>query len=164
MLELRSQRARAVITHRWTISSRHVRFPLAIQVGPQDIDGLGHVGNQVYLRWVLDIALAHSAHLGYDHEAYVKLGGIFIVRRHELDYLAQVKLGDEVHAETWVPSWKLASCIRATEIRRGDQVVLRAQTTWAFMSLANGRPIKIPDELRALFGQRDDAASDRSSQ
>ena len=50
------------------------------------------------------------------------------------------------------PSWKLASCIRATEIFRGDQVVLRAQTTWAFMALATARPTKIPDELRALFG------------
>ncbi|HET9989829.1 MAG TPA: thioesterase family protein, partial [Kofleriaceae bacterium] len=115
-------------------------------------DELGHVSNQVYLRWVLEAATAHSSHLGWSHAQYKALGGIFIVRRHELDYLAQVRLGDEVRAETWVPSWKLASCIRATEIFLGDRVVLRAQTTWAFMALATARPIKIPDELRALFG------------
>jgi acyl-CoA thioesterase FadM len=45
-----------------------------------------------------------------------------------------------------------ARVVRATEVFRGDQVVLRAATTWAFMALTNGRPIKIPDELRALFG------------
>ena len=127
------------------------RFSIPIHITSHDIDELGHVSNQVYLRWVLDVALAHSAHLGWDHAAYTQIGGIFVVRRHELDYLAQVKLGDEVRAETWVPSWKLASCVRATEILRGDQVVLRGATTWAFMALANGRPIKIPDELRALF-------------
>ncbi|MFT3696532.1 MAG: thioesterase family protein [Kofleriaceae bacterium] len=129
-----------------------MRFTLPITVTQADIDELGHVGNQTYLRWVLDVATAHSDALGYTFERYKQIGGIFIVRRHELDYLAQVKLGDEIRAETWVPAWKLASCVRHTEILRGDTVVLRAQTTWAFMAMASGRPIKIPDELRALFG------------
>ncbi|MEO6774736.1 MAG: thioesterase family protein [Kofleriaceae bacterium] len=129
-----------------------LRFTLPIQVTSADIDELGHVSNQVYLRWVLEVATAHSSHLGWSHAEYRELGGIFVVRRHELDYLAQVRLGDEVRAETWVPSWRLASCIRATELVLADRVVLRAQTTWAFMDLATGRPIKIPDELRALFG------------
>lgn len=125
---------------------------LPIRVTSHDIDELGHVSNQVYLRWVLEVALAHSAHLGWNHAEYTRIGGIFVVRRHELDYLAQVKLGEEVRAETWVPSWKLASCVRATELSRNGQVVMRAATTWAFMALESGRPIKIPDELRGLFG------------
>ena len=129
------------------------RFTLPIRVTSHDIDELGHVSNQVYLRWVLDVALAHSARLGWSHTEYTRIGGIFVVRRHELDYLAQVKLGEEVRAETWVPSWRLASCIRATEISRDGQVVMRAATTWAFMALDSGRPIKIPDELRAVFSE-----------
>ncbi len=128
-----------------------VRFTLPITATSADIDELGHVSNQVYLRWVLDVAMAHSAARGWDHAAYRTLGGIFVVRRHELDYLAQVTLGQEVLAATWVESWKLASCIRATEITRGGQLVARAATTWAFMSLATSRPQRIPDELRAAF-------------
>jgi acyl-CoA thioester hydrolase len=129
------------------------RFTLPIRVTSHDIDELGHVSNQVYLRWVLEVALAHSARLGWSHAEYTRIGGIFVVRRHELDYLAQVKLGEEVRAETWVPSWRLASCIRATEISRDGQVVMRAATTWAFMAIDTGRPIKIPDELRAVFSE-----------
>lgn len=140
------------------------RYTLPIQVTSADIDELGHVSNQVYLRWVLDVATSHSAHLGYDHARYRQLGGIFIVRRHELDYLAQVRLGEEVRAETWVPSWRAASCIRATEVFRGDQIVLRAQTTWAFMALATGRPTRIAAELRALFGEGANATSDREGE
>ena len=128
-----------------------MRFTLPITAKAADIDDLGHVSNQVYLRWVLDVAMAHSAARGWDHAAYRALGGIFVVRRHELDYLAQVTLGQEVVAATWVESWKQASCIRATEITRGDQVVARAATTWAFMSLSSSRPQRIPDELRAAF-------------
>ncbi len=128
-----------------------VRFTLPIQVTPADIDELGHVSNQVYLRWVLDVATGHSAHLGWDFGKYLELGAAFVVRRHELDYLAPVKLGDELRAETWVPAWRAASCTRMTEVVRGDQLVLRAQTTWAFMSLESQRPIRIPEPLRALF-------------
>jgi acyl-CoA thioester hydrolase len=128
-----------------------VRFTLPITATSADIDELGHVSNQVYLRWVLDVAMAHSASLGWDHAAYRALGGIFIVRRHEIDYLAQVTVGQQVIAATWVESWKLASCVRATEITRDGQVVARAATTWAFMALATSRPQRIPDELRATF-------------
>jgi acyl-CoA thioester hydrolase len=128
-----------------------VRFTLPIQVASTDIDELAHVSNQVYLRWVLEVATGHSTHLGWDTAKYLELGAAFVVRRHELDYLAPVKLGDELRAETWVPAWRAASCTRMTEVLRGDQLVLRAQTTWAFMDLASQRPIRIPEQLRALF-------------
>jgi acyl-CoA thioester hydrolase len=127
------------------------RFTLPIAPTAADIDELGHVSNQVYLRWVLEIATAHSAAMGWDHAAYRELGAIFVVRRHEIDYVAQVLEGDALIGETWVDHWKLASCVRKTELRRGDQVVARAATTWAMMSLASGRPTKIPDHLREKF-------------
>jgi acyl-CoA thioester hydrolase len=116
-----------------------------------DIDELGHVSNLVYVRWVLDIATAHSRSLGWDHAQYFALGSVFIVRRHEIDYVAQVREGEQLVGETWVDSWRLASCIRKTELRRGDTVVARGATTWAMVALASGRPTKIPDDLRALF-------------
>ena len=89
------------------------RFAMTITPEAADIDVLGHVSNLVYLRWVLDVAMAHSAARGWDHAAYRTLGGIFVVRRHELDYLGQVTLGQQLVASTWVDSWKLASCVRA---------------------------------------------------
>lgn len=127
------------------------RFTLPITPTAADIDELGHVSNLVYLRWVLEIATAHSASLGWGHAEYRELGSVFVVRRHEIDYVAQVLEGDALIGETWVDDWKLASCVRKTELRRGDQVVARAATTWAMLSFASGRPTKIPDHLRALF-------------
>ena len=130
----------------------HRRHAIAVVAAPADIDELGHVGNQVYLRWVLDIAVAHSTALGWDGAAYQRLGAGWVVRRHELDYLAQVRLGDAVELTTWVEDMKGVSCVRKTELTRGDGVVAaRAATTWAFIDFATGRPRKIPDEIRALF-------------
>ena len=128
------------------------RFTMPLVATAADIDELGHVSNLVYLRWVLDVAMGHTRALGWDHPEYRALGAVFVVRRHEIDYVAQVREADALVAETWVDSWRLASCVRKTELRRGDRVVARAATTWAMVSLSSGRPTKIPDELRRLFG------------
>jgi acyl-CoA thioester hydrolase len=129
------------------------RFAITIIPEAADIDELGHVSNLVYLRWVLDVAMAHTRALGWDYPQYRALGAVFMVRRHELDYVAQVTLGQALRAETWVDSWRLASCIRKTELLRDGQVVARAATTWAMIGVASGRPQRIPDELTALFGR-----------
>ncbi len=128
------------------------RFTMPIAAAAADIDELGHVSNLVYVRWILDVATAHSVALGWEAARYLELGAVFVVRRHEVDYVAQVRQGEALVAETWVDGWRLASCVRRTELRRGEQVVARGATTWAFISLASGRPQRIPDELRALFG------------
>ena len=127
------------------------RFAIPILPTAADIDELGHVSNLVYLRWVADVAMAHSRARGWDFPRYRALGAVFMVRRHEIDYIAQVTLGQELSAETWVDSWKLASCIRKTEILRDGQVVARAATTWAMIGLASGRPQRIPEQLLAAF-------------
>ncbi|HSD89898.1 MAG TPA: acyl-CoA thioesterase [Kofleriaceae bacterium] len=129
------------------------RFRFPIIATPADIDELGHVSNLVYLRWVLETATAHSAALGWGHAEYLASGNVWVVRRHEIDYLAQVTVGQQLVGETWVDPWKAASCVRRTElIRQGDDVVVaRAATTWAFMSIASGRPQRIPEDLKALF-------------
>jgi acyl-CoA thioester hydrolase len=127
------------------------RFTQPIAVTAADIDDLGHANNLAYIRWILDVATAHSYSLGWDHARYRALGAVFIVRRHEVDYVAQVREHEALVAETWVEEWRPASCIRRTELRRGEQVVARGATTWALISFATGRPQRIPDELRAPF-------------
>jgi acyl-CoA thioester hydrolase len=128
------------------------RFALPITATAADIDELGHVSNLVYVRWVLDVAMAHSRAVGWDFDDYKRLGSVFVVRRHEIDYLASVTEGEQLVAETWVDGWKQVSVLRRTEIKRGDTVVARGASTWAFLSLGSGRPQRIPDELRARFG------------
>ncbi len=129
-----------------------MRFAIPIIPTAADIDEVGHVSNQVYLRWVLEVAMAHTNAVGWDFARYREFGAVFMVRRHELDYVAQVTLGQALRAETWIESWKLASCVRKTEIVRDDgAVVARAATTWAMINLTSGRPQKIPEDIAAVF-------------
>lgn len=129
------------------------RFTLPIVATAEDIDELGHVSNLVYVRWVLDVAMAHTRARGWDHPEYRALGAVFVVRRHEIDYVAQVREGEQLVGETWIDAFRQASCTRRTELRRGDTVVARAATTWAFISLVSGRPQRIPEALITLFTQ-----------
>lgn len=76
------------------------RFSMPITAVAADIDELGHVSNLVYLRWVLDTALAHSRSVGWDIPQYQQLGAVFVVRRHEIDYIAPVTIGQTITAET----------------------------------------------------------------
>ena len=127
------------------------RFTMPITVSETDIDEVGHVSNLVYLRWVLEVAMEHSRARGWDYPDYKTFGAVFMVRRHEIDYIAQVTVGQTLAAETWVDSWRAASCIRKTELIRDGNVVCRAATTWALISLGSGRPIRIPDDMRDVF-------------
>ena len=135
-------------------------FTLAIEVGEDDIDMLGHASNIAYLRWVQDVAVAHSATVGLDMEGYSQLGAVFVVRRHEIDYLRPVVRGERLELRTWIDSAAAAKCKRATEIVRvggeggaAETVVARAMTTWGFVELTTGRPTRIPDSVRVAFSQ-----------
>jgi acyl-CoA thioester hydrolase len=144
-------------------------FSMELVASAEDIDELDHVSNLVYVRWVQQVAEAHSSTVGYDHDAYRELGAVFVIRRHEIDYLAPAYRGDRIVLETWVESWKAASSVRMTRIsRRGHDaaepnpvVLARAKTLWALINLATGRPTRMPEELRAAFTVLPDAPAER---
>ena len=57
-------------THRITVTAQ-----------PDDIDELDHVSNLVYVRWVQDVAMAHTHAVGWGHPEYRALGAIFVAAR-----------------------------------------------------------------------------------
>jgi acyl-CoA thioester hydrolase len=120
-----------------------------------DIDELGHVSNIAYVRWIQEVAKAHSAAVGLDHAAYLRLGAVFVVRRHEVEYLAPAYAGDEVRLVTWIEKWSAATSERRTRIVRASdgRELARATTVWAFISIETLRPRRIPAELVAMFAK-----------
>jgi acyl-CoA thioester hydrolase len=126
---------------------------LAIEPSAADIDELGHVSNVTYVRWIQDVAKAHSAACGWDADAYVRFGAVFVVRRHEIDYLVPALQGDRIELRTHVARFGAATSERHTRIvRLRDGVELaRAVTLWAFVSLRTQRPSRIPPEIRGAF-------------
>lgn len=136
--------------------TRLMTFEMPVRVLEADIDELGHASNIVFVRWIQDVALAHSALVGLTVEAYRTIGAVFFVRRHEIDYLRPALRGDDLLLRTWIDSIFAAKCLRGTEILRrepdGSETMLaRSMTTWGCVEIATGRPTRIPPAIREAF-------------
>ena len=117
---------------------------------PADIDGLGHVNNTVYLRWVQDAATAHwEAFASAENQAAI----VWVVLRHEIDYKAAARAEEEVVLRTWVGKASRLTFERFTEIMRARdrQIFARARTLWCPVNPATNRPTRVTPQLRAQF-------------
>lgn len=126
------------------------RFTLSITAGPDDIDILGHVNNAVWVAWIQDIAGAHWAALATPEEQE-RL--IWVVTRHEIDYRGNVREGETVTAETWIPEPpRGARFNRHVRFLGPDgKVRVEAVTTWALIDQASGRLLRVPPALGDRF-------------
>jgi acyl-CoA thioester hydrolase len=125
-------------------------FELPLTVTPADIDGLGHVNNVVYLRWMQEAATAH-----WESAAPPELRAAvsWVVSRHEIDYKAPAFLGDRLVARTWVGEARGATWERLIEIRRADddRLLARGRSVYAALDRAGGRPRRVDAALIAVF-------------
>ena len=125
-------------------------FELTFTAGPADIDELGHVNNAVWVQWIQEVATTHwravasPAH----QDAYV-----WVITRHEVDYLRALGPGGSVTARTWVDdAGRGARFDRHVEFTGADgRVHVRARTTWAIVDKARGRAIRVPPEVITPF-------------
>ena len=124
---------------------------MAVTAVAADIDELGHVNNTVYLRWVQDVATAHwrSVARAEDVDRY-----IWVVTRHEIDYLRPTLVGETLTLTTWVGTPKGARFDRFVEISGADgKPRVRAATVWALIDRDSGRAIRVPPGVAAPFMQ-----------
>ena len=125
-------------------------FTLSLTATPDTIDELGHVNNAVWVQWIQRAATAHwdaaapSAH----KDAYV-----WVVVRHEIDYLRALGPGGTVTARTWVADKPQgAKFDRFTEFTGADGTVhARARTVWALLDKASGRLLRVTADVVAPF-------------
>lgn len=125
-------------------------FELPIVVAPGTIDVNGHVNNIVYLQWVQDAAVQHW-YAKVDRADWRSI--LWVVRRHEIDYIKPAFAADELIARTWVEAPTAATWPRWVEIwRPRDAVRLAvARTTWCPLDPSTLRPRRIDEALRAIF-------------
>lgn len=122
--------------------------PLAVQ--PEDIDEQGRVNNVVYLRWVQEAATAHWLALATPEE---QTRWMWVVKRHEIDYVAAALPGDVLIARTWLGEARGACFERFVEIIRGtdSKLLAKARTTWVLLDAGAQRVARIPQEFITRF-------------
>ncbi len=128
-------------------------FMMKIVVGDDDIDMQGHVSNLEIVRWMSRAAWAHSTSLGFDEVKYREIGGWFVVRRHEIDYLAPAVEGDRLALWTWPSGLGKVTAERKHHLVRESDgaVIARGVNMWAYIGIESGRPVRMPNDIRDAF-------------
>ena len=132
------------------MSSTVPAFEWALTVTGADIDQLGHVNNVSYLRWVQEAAEAHwKAAAPVDDQANL----LWVVLRHEIDYLKPAYLAGRSVVRTWVGQATRLRFERFTEILRAHDLapLAQAKTIWCPLDAHTKRPVAVSDQIRALF-------------
>ncbi|HEY9902039.1 MAG TPA: thioesterase family protein [Candidatus Sericytochromatia bacterium] len=131
------------------------QFTTQLRVRYHEMDALGHVNNAVYQHYLEQAAIEHSEHLGFDRECYEELGGIFVMRRVEIDYLRPAVAGDNLEVSTWLQTIRGPRAIRRYEIRKqgNEQLLVTAEALWVWVDSKTMRPRAIPRQLLDAFEQ-----------
>lgn len=131
---------------------------LAIRVYYEDTDFSGVVYHANYLRFLergrtellratgIDQSMLHAGARGF----------AFVVRRMTVDYLRPARMDDLIDVETASCEVRGASLRLAQRILRDAEVLVTADVQVAAVS--GGRPVRIPDGLRARLTPREAAA------
>ena len=129
-------------------------FVARLQVRHYEMDALEHVNNAVYLHYLEHASWEHSMSLGMTAQRYKELGGIFVMRRIEIDYLRPAVAEDWLEIVTWVGEMRGPRAIRGYQITRSgsQETLLRATGLWAWIDTATGRPRPIPPVIFETFG------------
>lgn len=131
---------------------------LAIRVYYEDTDFSGVVYHANYLRFLergrtellratgIDQSMLHAETRGF----------AFVVRRMAIDYLRPARMDDVIEVETTSREVRGASLRLSQRILRDGEVLVAAEVQVA--AVAGGRPVRIPDGLRARLTPREAAA------
>ena len=134
---------------------RDGRHVMPVRVYYEDTDFSGAVYHASYLRFMERGRTNYLRLLGADQRALFEEtereapGFAFVVRSMHLDFLKPARMDDVLDVVTWPVAVKGASIVLAQEVRRGENVLVKAEVRVAFIS--GGRAQPIPKSIRTLM-------------
>jgi acyl-CoA thioester hydrolase len=134
---------------------RNGRHYLQIRVYYEDTDFSGIVYHANFLRFMERGRTNHLRLMGAEQhalfaEAEAETPGFaFVVRSMQIDFLKPARMDDVLEVVTWPVAVKGASITLAQEVRRGEDMLVKAEVRVAFIS--GGRAVPIPKALRTLM-------------
>jgi acyl-CoA thioester hydrolase len=125
-------------------------FEYLINVQEIDIDEQGHVNNISYVKWVQEAAIAHWNSVATKDMSELYM---WVVSRHEIDYLKQAYLHTKLIANTWVVEPNGAKSERYVNIcdTENGAIVAKIKTTWYLLDFKTKKPRRIEADLVNIF-------------
>ena len=117
-----------------------------LTVRSYECDSYGHVNNANYLNYLEFARYELLRDVGFDYTGMIKAGYGVYVARVEIDYKRPALTDDDLLIKSWPVKKGAVSGVIAQEIWRGEDLLVKAKVTWAFVD-SNGMPTKIPPEF-----------------
>lgn len=128
-------------------------FDQTYTVQASDLDVLGHVNNVVYVQWMQQIALAHCEALGLGLQQYLELKHAMVAVEHHVQYRKAALADDVLVFRTWIDDINALYVSRQYAFYRplDQQVIFTAQTKWACVEIATGRPKRLSPSFTQAY-------------
>ncbi len=122
-------------------------FPVRVYFENTDAGGVVYHGE--YLKFLERARTEWLRHLGFDHQALARNHRIvFVVTQAVADFLKPARLDDNLAVSVQLESLGKVRCVFQQEIRRDDELLVRAKITVACVTGEHFKPAEIPEALR----------------
>jgi acyl-CoA thioester hydrolase len=124
-------------------------YTFPVRVYFENTDAGGVVYHSEYLKFLERARTEWLRHLGFDHQALARQHRIvFVVTAAAVDFLKPARLDDSVGVSVQLESLGKVRCVFVQEIRREDELLVRAKVTVACVTGEHFKPVEIPEALR----------------
>ena len=120
-----------------------------IKVRTYECDSNGHVNNANYLNYLEYARYELLRDVGFDYLAMMEAGYGIYVAKIEIEYKKPAFTDDELLIKSRPLKKGAVSGVIAQEILRGDDLLVEAKVTWAFVD-SKGVPTRIPAKWDVL--------------
>ena len=122
-------------------------FPVRVYFENTDAGGVVYHGE--YFKFLERARTEWLRHLGFDQQALARNHRVvFVVSSLAIDFLKPARLDDTVAVSVQLESLGKVRCAFAQEIRREDEVLVKAKVAVACIAADGFKPAEIPQPLR----------------
>lgn len=132
-----------------------MKFSYTHRVNGYETDLNGIVSVTSILRYAQEAANLQHLHYGPTIEEVRGDGRAFILSRVALDYIAPIRVHDELEIITWLNNARGYGYSRYTQIKRNGSVCVNILCQWGVMDIESRRPIRV-DEIKLGFDTDED--------
>ena len=123
--------------------------PYIVTVFLEDTDAGGIVYHARYLNFMERCRTRFFYHKGIDHAQLITSHtGNFVVTHVDISFKSPARLGEELTITLDAVEIRGASIKCAQRVIRGEQLLVSAMITLAFVNTQTGKPIRIPELLK----------------
>jgi acyl-CoA thioester hydrolase len=132
-----------------TLQPELFTYSFPVRVYFENTDAGGVVYHSEYLKFFERARTEWLRHLGFDHQALARAHRAqFVVTAMAIDFMKAARLDDAISVSVHLESLGKVRCVFAQEIRREEELLVKAKVTVACVTGEGFKPCEIPETLR----------------